>query len=88
MENMKNIKQPLNQRGQLVVEALLLIVIGLGLTSFIIKSLRENEFVQSLTSKPWVMLSGMIECGTWNGCGPGQHPSTRSRNISYKTEDQ
>ena len=75
------------EKGQLVVEALLLIVIGLGFTSLIIKGLRENEFVQSMVSKPWVMLSGMIECGTWNGCGSGQHPSTRDRSISHRPED-
>lgn len=74
-----------DQGGQLVVEAVLLIVLGMFFTSFILKGLREHEFVKSMV--PWAMLSGMVECGTWNRCAKGQHPNASDRRLSLNTEE-
>ncbi|GIL18799.1 MAG: hypothetical protein BroJett040_25500 [Oligoflexia bacterium] len=92
---MKNeMSSPLrNQSGQLVIEAVLLIVVMVGAALFLTSKLREMEYIQGLTSKPWSMLSGMIECGAWKPCGKGSpaaglHPSTSNRVSSLDTRQR
>lgn len=82
-----------NEKGQLVVEAVLLIIVMMGAALLLTSKLREMEFVQGLTSKPWAMLSGMIECGVWKPCGKsspaaGLHPSTSNRVSSLDTKQK
>ncbi len=73
-----------NQKGQLLVEAVLLMVVMIGLTVFINQQLQERRFFQTLVTGPWTRLQGMVECGVWQPCR-GQadlHPNTRARHIS------
>lgn len=73
-----------NQKGQLVVEMVLLLSLGVGVSLLVGRLLRDNQFAQNLFGRPWQTLSGMIECGTWDGCKPGYHPGARNRILSYK----
>ena len=68
-----------NQKGQLVLEAILLTVVLLGAAGWMSKYLQESEFASKLIAKPWTILSGMIECGVWQPCGPGLHPQAMNR---------
>ncbi len=89
---MKSLLKPLrlaNEKGQLVFEAVLLMVITLMIATTVTRFLRESEFAMSLTYKPWETLSGMIECGNWSACGKGKpavHPNKSARNLSLKPE--
>jgi hypothetical protein len=78
-----------NQKGQLVVEAILLMVVLASISLFASRYLKENQIARKLSAEPWAKLSGMIECGTWNPCrgSKGMHPQTNDRIISYRTED-
>lgn len=76
-----------NQGGQLIVEAVLLMALTVGVSLVVTKYLEQNKFAQKLVSKPWTVLSGMIECGVWSGCKPGKHPNTMERILSYNPED-
>lgn len=72
-----------NQQGQLLVEAVLLMALAISVSLMVSNYLKQSEFAQKLVAKPWVTLSGMIECGVWTGCGPGKHPNAASRNLSF-----
>lgn len=73
-----------NQRGQILIEAVLLMVLLLGISTLIGRELRQREFFQTLVTGPWARLQGMVECGVWEPCvgQPGMHPNSNSRNIS------
>lgn len=75
-----------NQKGQGAVEAVLLMAIIATGTLIFSSIMEEQQFVQKLVAKPWETLSGMIECGTWKGCGSGMHPNSLDRAISYKPD--
>jgi hypothetical protein len=72
-----------NQKGQFVVEAVLLLTVVMALTMLTRQFFSSTEFGKSLVSSPWQKLSGMIECGSWNGCAPGNHPSTAQRALTF-----
>ncbi len=75
-----------NQSGQGVVEFILLAAIGLSIAVGTTHFLRDKQFAQNLISHPWVKLSGMIECGSWSGCGKGHHPDTEPRVRTYRPD--
>jgi hypothetical protein len=79
-----------NQRGQIVVEAVLLTTVLLGLTIFVQNRLQQSRFAEKLVSGPWGKLSGMIECGVWDTCvaASGKHPSNKNRNLTFVPEGQ
>ncbi len=76
-----------NQKGQGVVELVLLMAVTVSISLAVSKYLRDNQAVQNLVGKPWNTLSGMIECGVWSGCGSGKHPNSINRSLSYKPTD-
>lgn len=73
-----------NQKGQILVEMVLLLAIGVGLSAMALKLLQDSQLAQNLVGRPWGTLSGMIECGTWEGCKAGYHPASGNRILSYK----
>jgi hypothetical protein len=54
-----------DQKGQFLVESILLMVVFLGIFIAGTKSLRENHFLSNLIERPWAQVQGMIECGVW-----------------------
>lgn len=75
-----------NERGQLIVEAVLLMAFLISISMLATKFFRESQVANNLISKPWATLAGMIECGTWSPCGAGKHPSAKNRNLSLDPE--
>jgi hypothetical protein len=70
-----------NKKGQLVVEAVLLMVLMLSIAAFVTKWLKDSEFAEKLAVEPLAKLSGMIQCGAWAPCGidqkkAGLHPNS------------
>jgi hypothetical protein len=79
-----------NQKGQLAVEAVLLMVLSIGIIALAMKFFKGNAngpVVSQLTQGPWARLSGMIQCGVWEPCGfgnpnPGKNPNTMARTLT------
>jgi hypothetical protein len=77
----------LNQRGQGIVEYILLMVVLFGVFTAVIDFLKTQEFATKFTEGPWKVTNGMIQCGTWSPCGveapaAGQHPNAGTRVLS------
>jgi hypothetical protein len=82
-----------NERGQIIVEAVLLIGIGIIVILGFVKHLKETDFAGRIIANPWAKLQGMIECGVWQDCGvgkraPGLHPNARSRLLSLDNSSE
>ncbi len=78
-------------KGQGSLEFILLMVLSVALITGAVKALKDMDFINTVTVKPWAVVSGMIECGVWKPCGvtvkvSGYHPSNRV--ISYKPVGQ
>lgn len=83
-----------NQKGQFLIESILLTVVLVGFFLFFIKYAKEKKFVSTLASKPMENVQAMSGYGTWNkdGCkGLGKstrvslgkcHPNSIHRSIS------
>lgn len=83
-----------NQKGQFLIEAILLTIVLLGFFLVFIKSAKEKKFISSLATKPMENVQAMAGYGTWNkdGCkGLGKsskvslgkcHPNSIHRSIS------
>ena len=54
-----------NERGQFVIEAVLLMVLSMGLLLTFIKICRQNDVLAKLVETPWEKTAGMIESGVW-----------------------
>ncbi|MEZ0393092.1 MAG: hypothetical protein ACAH59_12800 [Pseudobdellovibrionaceae bacterium] len=78
-------KKTRSQSGQALVEAVLLMAVTVSIGIMVVRFLEDK--VPSLVTGPWALLSGMVECGNWSGCGPGLHPNTLERVISYKPDE-
>ena len=81
----------LNQKGQGVLEMILLMIVGIAFIGALYKVLNESEFLANIVSKPWANVAGMIECGVWKPCGLNSpannlHPSNRI--VSHRPEGQ
>ena len=54
-----------NQKGQMTLEAVLIVTFLVTLTVFISNQIQSRQFLQSLVERPWTFLQGMIENGVW-----------------------
>lgn len=61
-------------KGQFVIEAVLLLTIGLMILMGLKKWAAEKQIFVNIFTKPWATVSGMIENGVW-----GTPASTRSK---------
>lgn len=71
-----------NQRGQFVVEGILLMVVLLGAMTFLTAKIRETGVVAQMVTGPWEKIAGMTENGVWaapSDMTRKQHPNTYNR---------
>jgi hypothetical protein len=72
-----------NQAGQLIIEAVLIIVLLMAVTFTVAHFFKDKEFVKQLISGPWQNLAGLIQNGVWQP--PAQsnaaHPNGHGRHI-------
>lgn len=80
------IKTIRNQKGQGVVEMVLLLSVIVSISMLVSNHFQKTKFIQNLVAQPWEHLTGMIECGVWTGCSKGKHPNSLNRNLSYKPD--
>lgn len=54
-----------NQRGQFVIESVLMIIVLMGVFTASVKALQDNKFLAKVVEEPWGRVQGMLECGVW-----------------------
>lgn len=79
-----------NQKGQSIVEAVLLIALFLFISKLAIEGLKTNEFLVSMIQKPIVKISATIENGSrHNSEQPRlEHPNRARKHITFYGDDQ
>lgn len=77
------------QRGQMIIETILLAIVLLGITLFVADFFKREELIKKMISGPWQNLSGMIQNGVWAPSSQGMrsHPNSHNRHISLKGDD-
>ncbi|MES3037567.1 MAG: hypothetical protein V4736_06630 [Bdellovibrionota bacterium] len=70
-----------NQRGQFLIESLLIMLIAIGVLSYAVKIVRDKKLVATLVSGPWTKTAGMAESGHWSNPATARtkHPNTGDR---------
>lgn len=78
-----------NQSGQMIIEAILIIVVLLSIALLVSREIRSNDIVSNLVSKPWKSLSGMIQNGSWGPVNStnSAHPNLHKRHYSFRGEE-
>lgn len=78
---MKRIK---NSKGQMTVEAVLLLVIFVAFVNVAHRTIKEKEVLRNMVSGPWSFLQGMIQNGVWapENTGSDVHPNVYGRRAS------
>lgn len=76
-----------NQKGQLIVEAVLLMVVLFGITMAVSKYFASEQTLKALVSGPWQNLAGMIQNGSWGTPAAtfALHPNAHARHISINS---
>lgn len=77
-----------NQRGQMMTEAVLIMVVLMAITLMVAKFFKDKEVLKQLISGPWVALSGMLQNGVWVAPDKGtlSHPNGHTRHITIQGE--
>jgi hypothetical protein len=77
----------LNQKGQLVIEMILLLTVLVSLVSFVTKSFVDKKYLQNVVQKPFEILQGMAENGSWGSPNntKSQHPNLKYRHLTQET---
>lgn len=73
-----------NERGQLTIEAILLMCIFVSISIYVSRYARAEQLVAKVVEGPWLPIRGMIENGVWatGEKAKGQHPSMKRRHSS------
>jgi hypothetical protein len=58
-------KRLTNEKGQMTVEAVLLLVIFVAVFTVVHKAISKQEWLNKIVSGPWSYVAGMIENGVW-----------------------
>lgn len=77
-----------NEKGQMIIEMVLMMTVLLGAATFISSQFRETNFIAQLVSGPWKNLAGMIQNGVWAPPSEGmtKHPTYSNRLNSPHAE--
>lgn len=80
----------LNNKGQSLVEAVLLIALFLFISKLAMDGLKNNEFLISMIQKPLVKIASTIENGSpHNSEQPKlEHPNTVDKHITLRGDTQ
>jgi hypothetical protein len=73
-----------NQKGQMTIEMVLIVVLLTGIAMTISKSMRSNNVMSTLIEGPWLPIRGMIEDGVWMKPADAKlhHPNLLSRHAT------
>jgi hypothetical protein len=73
-----------NNKGQFLIENVLMMLVTIGFLIFATKELREGKYLAKLISDPWQKVAGMIESGVWEPPKTAQtkHPNQINRSLA------
>lgn len=73
------------QKGQILVEGILLMSLLLFITIWATRQMKERKWMENLVQSPWVYIAGMIETGEWLPAAQGKklHPNNLEKNRTY-----
>jgi hypothetical protein len=73
-----------NERGQFVIEAVLLMVVSIGFLYAGLRLLKNGDVLGNLVASPWERVAGMIESGSWTVADQAAktHPNQIDRSLS------
>lgn len=72
-----------NQRGQAILEAVLIIVMLMGFTMMVANYFKSQEVLKKLITEPFQYVAGMLQNGVWQppDKGAAAHPAGHYRHI-------
>lgn len=78
-------RKVLNSRGQFAIEAILLLMVTVGLFVAATNQLRERQVLAKLVEGPWKKVAGMIETGVWEDpkTARAKHPNQANRGVTF-----
>ncbi|UYL10442.1 hypothetical protein B9G69_007595 [Bdellovibrio sp. SKB1291214] len=78
-----------NRKGQFVIEAVLLMIVMLGIFMASMSQLRESKFLAKMITGPWDKVAGMMESGVWLSAKDARqkHPNQKDRSISLNPNE-
>ncbi len=76
------------QSGQMILEAILIMVMCLGFTFLVARYFKDEEVLKQLITTPWKTMAGMLQNGSWMTpeASNAQHPNGHFRHISIQGE--
>lgn len=74
----------LNNKGQFVIEMVLLMIVSVGFFVWGTKQLRDGKIFAKLIGGSWPAIAGMIESGVWEEPEKARanHPNQRDRSLT------
>ena len=77
-----------SQKGQVLIEAVLLLTLIVGLWSVFSKVAKQTKWFEKMVNGPWATMSGMIESGVWAQDKKAQamHPNHFTRVVSLREQ--
>lgn len=72
-----------NENGQMTMEAVLLLVILVGVFTLVHRKIAGGEYLSKIVSGPWGHMQGMISNGVWKaGNSNNMHPNAFDRRAT------
>ncbi len=72
-----------NKKGQMTIEAVLLLVIMVAVFTVVHRTISEGEYLSKIVSGPWGYMQGMVANGVWkSGNSNNMHPNAFDRRAT------
>jgi hypothetical protein len=68
-----------DQRGQILIESILLMVMTIGLLNIALGIIRDKKTFSVMTNAVWAGVAQMAEYGNWPTASPPHHPNSSER---------
>lgn len=79
MQSVQSVQAIRNKNGQFVIEAVLLMVVAIGIIMAGTKIMREQKLLAKIVAEPWAAVSTMSELGVWPSAKNQLHPNNFNR---------
>jgi hypothetical protein len=73
-----------NQKGQLIVEFVLLLALTVGIISLVTATFRQRQYMAMFVAKPWTSIRSMIQNANWDP--KKAHPASARANRIMSVE--
>ncbi len=75
-----------SQRGQAILESVLMLAAFMVVATFVGSSFRQNEIFAQIVKAPWSRVAGLLQNGVWISPEKGMplHPAAHARHVSTR----